>query len=61
MIDPTEEVPSPWKVDGWLKPNVWKWAANADVWVLHRAIPDRLNKVKKHKGTVFVLHGSAPV
>jgi len=61
LIDPREEVPAPWKVDGWLKPNTWKWAASADVFVLHRSIPPKLNAVKKHKGTVFVLHGSAPV
>ncbi len=61
MIEPSNEVPPAWMEDGWLKPNTWNWAAGADVWVLHRSIPAKLNAVKKNKGTVFILHGSAEV
>jgi glycosyltransferase involved in cell wall biosynthesis len=59
LIEPYNEVPPSWMVDGWLKPNTWKWAIDADVWVLHRLIPPSLNAIKHSKGTVFVLHGSA--
>lgn len=62
LIDPDNEFPPLWMVDGWLRPKPWKWAINdADVWVLHRKIPDKLNKMRQNYGTVFVMHGSAHV
>jgi glycosyltransferase involved in cell wall biosynthesis len=35
----------------------WKWVEEADIWVMHRFIPPKLQPLMKDKGCVAVLHG----
>ncbi len=43
--------------DGWLTPVTWDKAKEADVWVMHSLIPERLKGDSKKKACVAVLHG----
>jgi len=43
--------------DGWLTPITEKKAKDADIWVAHSKIPDKLKPQWREKKVVFVLHG----
>ena len=43
--------------DGWLTPSPWEIAKDADVWVMHYTIPEKLQPLFDQKVTVAVLHG----
>jgi len=43
--------------DDWLKPISWDESKDADIWVMHSCIPDRLKELFKDKVTIAWLHG----
>ena len=45
--------------DGWLSPATWDECKNADIYVIHRGVPETLTDEKKRKKNVFVIHGTA--
>ena len=58
LCDPLRENPGDHLIDdGWLSPVSWKEAAKADVFVLHRSIPESLKKLKANKVMIANLHG----
>lgn len=59
IIDPYHELPDSDFRDGWLVPKPWKWASKANMWILHRRIPEPLDKVRKNHRTIAILHGPA--
>lgn len=59
LVDPYHEIPDAEHKDGWLIPKPWKWAVNAEVWVVHRALPGPLVKVQKNHAMICPLHGPA--
>lgn len=44
--------------DGWLKPVSWDWAKNADIFVIHRGLPPKVQKLFPNTKRVVVLHGT---
>lgn len=51
-----EKSPEDWQEDRGVKPAPWSWAEKADIWVMHRLIPPKLQHLMKNKGCVAVLH-----
>lgn len=51
------ENPSDRIIDDWLKPISWNESKDADVWVMHSCIPEKLKELSKDKITVAWLHG----
>ena len=43
--------------DDWLKPITWEESKDADIWVMHSCIPEKLKPLFKDKVTVAWLHG----
>jgi len=43
--------------DDWLKPISWKESKDADVWIMHSCIPEKLKELRKGKIMVAWLHG----
>jgi len=39
----------------------WKFAQDADVWVMHRAIPGKLMPMLQHKKNIGILHGTSEI
>lgn len=56
FIDAHHENPEDRK-DDWLTPVSWSVAENADIWVMHSFIPDKLKSLFSKKKTVAILHG----
>lgn len=56
FIDAHHEDPED-RVDGWLKPSKWDDCRNADIWVLHSFIPEKVKDLFSKKINVAVLHG----
>jgi glycosyltransferase involved in cell wall biosynthesis len=58
LCDTNHETPDPMRInDGWLEPITWDKAKDAEVWVLHSCIPEKLKEFKAKKVCVAVLHG----
>ena len=51
------ENPTSGQVDDWLKPITWNESKDADIWVMHSCIPEKLKSLFKDKVTVAWLHG----
>lgn len=52
-----ENPPDHWE-DGDLKPVSWDWAEQADLYIIHRGLPEKI-KVKWPKKTIMVIHGTS--
>ena len=45
--------------DGWLKPVSWDWAKTADVFVIHRGLPPKVQNLYPNTKRIVVLHGTS--
>lgn len=45
--------------DDWLKPVPWDWAKNADIFVIHRGLPTKVQNLFPDTKRVVVLHGTS--
>jgi len=58
FCDANRETPLETQVDdGWFKPAPWDDAKDADVFVMHSKIPDKLKPIMREKVSVAILHG----
>jgi len=53
----TEFPKEEWLFDNWLKPISWEETKNADLYVIHRGLPKKLEDLKKPD--IMVIHGTA--
>jgi len=44
--------------DDWLTPVSWDWAKNADIFVVHRGLPPKVQKLFPNTKRIVVLHGT---
>jgi glycosyltransferase involved in cell wall biosynthesis len=45
--------------DGWLSPIFWKDCRDADLYIIHRGLPEELRDKESPKKTIFIAHGTA--
>jgi len=45
--------------DGWLKPVSWDWAKNANIFVIHRGLPEKVKKLFPKTKKIMVIHGTS--
>jgi len=55
MENPNEN----WIDDGWLKPVNWDWAEQADLFVVHRGLPKKIEDKFPNKKKIMVIHGTS--
>lgn len=48
-----------WIDDGWLKPVSWDWAEKADLLIIHRGIPKKVEDKFPDKKKLMVIHGTS--
>ena len=47
-----------WIDENWLKPVSWDWAKNADLYIIHRGLPEKIKR-ELPKKTITVIHGTS--
>ena len=53
-----ENPPKNWVDDDWLRPVGWDWAEQADLYIIHRGLPNEVEK-KFPKKKIMIIHGNA--